>query len=199
MFEWLWQEGVLPPLFCIVNCMSIGPSKHIGAKSSRVSHHRWNWRFNRLTICCIFRIFWTGPQHALDRFRLHAIKMKCKLTLEWLRYYFSGNPSQCRKKSTFDCSRTEQGCRCKDINKFFADWFSIFNKKISSIILITKTILWTYGNVFACNVAFVQLSSRITKNSQEIWKNDEKRHLTKSSYSLQMKLKTGLSLKNTNF
>jgi len=77
--------------------------------------------------------------------------------------------------------------------------FPILTKKISSITLITKTKLWKYGNVFACNVAFVQLSSRITKNSQEMWKNDEKRHLTKSNYSLQMKLKTGLSLKNTNF
>ena len=38
-----------------------------------------------------------------------------------------------------------------------------------------------------------------SQNFKEIWKNDEKRHLTKSSYSLQMKLKTGLSLKNTNF
>ena len=85
------------------------------------------------------------------------------------------------------------------VEKCFANWLSNFNKKISSITLITKTKLWKYGNVFACNVAFAQLSSRITKNSQEIWKNDEKRHLTKSSYSLQMKLKTGLSLKNTNF
>ena len=114
MFEWLWQEGVLPTLLCIVNYMCIGPSKHIRVKSTRVSHPRWNCRFNRLTICCIYRIFWAVPQHALDRFRLHAIKMKCTLTLEWLRYYFSGNPSWCRKKSTLDCSRREQVYRCKD-------------------------------------------------------------------------------------
>ena len=93
------------------------------------------------------------------------------------------------------CEPSSSVDRRHDGNKCFGNWLSNFDKKISSITLITKTKLWKYGNVFACNIAFVQLSSRITRNLEERWK----RHLNKSSYSLQMKLKTGLSLKNTNF